>query len=130
MWMGGWAPLGYDINDRKLVVNRDEAELVRRLFKRFCTLQSATALVRELADEGAVGKRGKPIDKGCLYKLLNNRIYIGEAVHKGQSYPGEHEAIIERALWDKVHAILQESPRKRAGWTWSWSTRSTGSPVR
>ncbi len=59
-------------------------------------------------------RRGKPIDKGFLYKLINNRIYIGEAVHKGTSYPGEHEAIIDRALWDKVHAILQESPRKRS----------------
>ena len=49
-----------------------------------------------------------------LYKLLNNRVYIGEAVHKGVSYPGEHEAIIDRKLWDQVHAILKESPRKRA----------------
>jgi hypothetical protein len=48
-----------------------------------------------------------------LYKLLNNRVYIGEAVHKGTSYPGEHEAIVDRALWDQAHAILKESPRKR-----------------
>ncbi|MEI2707374.1 MAG: recombinase zinc beta ribbon domain-containing protein [Ilumatobacteraceae bacterium] len=49
--------------------------------------------------------------------MLSNRAYIGEAVHKGDSYPGEHDAIIDRALWDKVHAILQESPRKRAART-------------
>ena len=49
-----------------------------------------------------------------LYRLLNNRVYIGEAVHKGTSYPGEHDAIIDRDLWDQVHAILKESPRKRA----------------
>src|SRR6185312_8934668 len=55
-----------------------------------------------------------PLDKGALYKLLNNRLYIGDAVHKGTAYPGEHEPIIERPLWDKVHAILKESPRKRA----------------
>jgi len=57
------------------------------------------------------------LDKGVLYKLLNNRVYIGEAVHKGASYPGEHEAIIDRALWDQVHAILKESPRTRANGT-------------
>jgi len=45
--------------------------------------------------------------------MLSNRAYIGEAVHKGESYPGEHEAIIDRALWDKVHLILKESPRAR-----------------
>ena len=54
------------------------------------------------------------LEKGDLYKLLNNRTYLGEAVHKGRAYPGEHEAIIRRALWDRVHAILQESPRARA----------------
>jgi len=45
--------------------------------------------------------------------MLNNRVYIGEAVHKGTSYPGEHKSIIDREIWDKVHAILTESPRKR-----------------
>lgn len=37
-----------------------------------------------------------------------------KAVHKGTSYPGEHQAIIDHPLWDQVHAILQESPRQRA----------------
>ena len=49
--------------------------------------------------------------------MLSNRAYIGEAVHKGDSYPGEHDAIIDREVWDKVHTILQESPRKRASRT-------------
>jgi hypothetical protein len=60
------------------------------------------------------GKYGKLVDKGYIYKLLNNRIYIGQAVHKGTAYPGEHQAIISQALWDKVHSILVESPRARA----------------
>jgi site-specific DNA recombinase len=57
---------------------------------------------------------GHLLDKGVLYRLLNNRVYIGEAVHKGISYPGEHEAIVDRKHWDQAHAILRESPRKRA----------------
>lgn len=117
MWMGGWAPWGYDVKDRKLIVNAAEAATIRMIFERFVTSGSATALARELRAEGVVTKRGKPVDKGTLYKLLNNRVYIGEAVHKGKSYPGEHAAIIDRALWDKVHAILAESPRKRAAQT-------------
>jgi hypothetical protein len=78
---------------------------------------SATALARALAAEGVTTRRGRPVDKGFLYKLLNNRVYVGEAVHKGTAYPGEHEAIIGRALWDKVHGILRESPRVRAART-------------
>jgi site-specific DNA recombinase len=77
-------------------------------------LGSATLLTRELVAQGALNKRGKPIDKGFLYKLFRNRVYIGEAVHKGTSYPGEHDAIVARDLWDRVQAILQESPRSRA----------------
>jgi hypothetical protein len=61
--------------------------------------------------------RGNRIDKKYIYRMLSNRAYIGEAVHKGDSYPGDHNAIIYRDVWDKVHAILTESPRKRAART-------------
>jgi DNA invertase Pin-like site-specific DNA recombinase len=114
MWMGGHPPLGYDVRDRKLVINEAEAATVRMVFERFVTVGSATVLARALVTEGVATKRGKPIDKGTVYKLLNNRVYIGDAVHKGKAYPGEHEAIISRTLWDKVHEILKESPRRRA----------------
>ena len=114
MWMGGFVPLGYDVRDRKLVVNKAEATTVRMIFQRFIKIGSATELVRALRTESVHGKRGKLIDKGYVYKLLNNRVYVGEAVHKGTAYPGEHQAIVDRALWDRVHGILRESPRKRA----------------
>lgn len=114
MWMGGWAPLGYEVKDRKLVIVEDDAERVRAIFKRFVQLGSATAVAKELIARGERNKYGQLLDKGVLYRLLNNRVYIGDAVHKGTAYPGEHLAIIEHSLWDKVHAILKESPRKRA----------------
>lgn len=114
-WMGGWTPLGYEVRDRKLIVREVDAERVRSIFRRFVQLKSATLLARELVAASVTNRYGHLLDKGVLYKLLNNRVYIGEAVHKGTSYPGEHEAIIDRKLWDQVHAILKESPRKRAG---------------
>ena len=114
MWMGGFVPLGYDVKDRKLIVNEAEAATVRMIFDRFIMIGSATELVRKLRAESVRGKQGKLVDKGYIYKLLNNRVYIGEAVHKGVAYPGEQQAIIDRALWDRVHTVLRESPRKRA----------------
>ena len=114
MWMGGYVPLGYDVQDRKLVVNEQDAGSVRRIFDRFVEVGSATVLARELRREGFRSKQGTLIDKGYLYRLLNNRVYRGEALHKGKAYPGEHDAIIDADLWARVHAILQESPRKRA----------------
>jgi site-specific DNA recombinase len=114
IFMGGVPPLGYDVQARKLIVNEDAAANVRFIFKRFSEIGSGTTLLRELAQRGITTRQGKPITKGFLYRLLNNRAYIGEAVHKGTSYPGEHDAIIDQELWDTVHAILKESPRVRA----------------
>jgi len=114
MWMGGYVPLGYDARDRKLIINEAEAATVRMIFKRFVAIGSATKLAKELAAEGVHTKSGRPIDKGYIYRLLNSRVYLGEATHKDASYPGEHAAIIDRSLWDKVHSILQTSPRLRA----------------
>ena len=97
-------PLGYEVKERKLIIKEPEAALVRSLFTRFAKLGSCTKLVRELASEDVRNRYGKLIDKGALYKLLNNRVYVGEAVHKGTSYPGEHKAIIDRALGTRLTA--------------------------
>jgi site-specific DNA recombinase len=117
MWMGGVPPFGYRIENRKLVIDEEAAAQVRWVFARFLEIGSATLLAREAAARGIRTSRGNRIDKKYLYRMLGNRAYLGEAVHKGEAYPGEHEAIITRDLWDKVHAILTESPRKRAAST-------------
>ncbi|KIL96949.1 hypothetical protein CCC_01442 [Paramagnetospirillum magnetotacticum MS-1] len=125
MWMGGVPPLGYDVVARKLVVNQPEADLVRHIFDRFLKVGSATLLVKELNAAGHHTKSwttqdgkhrdGAPITKNFLYKLLDNRVYLGEAVHKGEAHAGEHPAIIDRATWDKVMAVKTDNaPRKRA----------------
>jgi len=126
MWMGGNPPLGYDVVSRKLVVNQEEAKLVRHIFAQFLKIGSATLLVKELTvaghrskswtTQGGRERLGRPFNKNNIYKMLNNRLYLGEAVHKGTAYPGEHEAIIDAATWDKVRAVLADkAPRKRAG---------------
>jgi hypothetical protein len=114
MWMGGRAPLGYRVLNRKLVAHEAEAAVVRRIFAGFVGLVSGTKLTHVLRAEGVTTKSGRPINKGDIYKLLNNRTYIGEVQHKGQIYPGEHQAIVPSDLWDRVHQLLQESPRARA----------------
>ena len=123
LWMGGVPPLGYDVVARKLVVNPAEAELVRLIFRRFIELGSVSALMHELTAAGHRAKswttqdgkerQGGPIDRKALYGYFANRVYLGEAVHKGVSYPGEHEALIDQATWDKVHAIIGENTRVR-----------------
>jgi site-specific DNA recombinase len=117
MWMGGSPPPGYVVKDRKLIENPEDAAHVRWVFARFIEIGSATLLAQELAERGVTTTKGHRIDKKFVYRMLNNRVYIGEAVHKGTSYPGEHAPIIDRGDWDKVHSILTESPRTRAART-------------
>ena len=114
IFMGGTPPYGYKPKDRKLLIDEEEARNVRWIFSRFLEIGSATELAREVARRGIRTPRGNPMSKNFLYRMLNNRAYIGEAVHKGTGYAGEHERLIDQTTWDRVRTILQESPRLRA----------------
>ena len=118
MWMGGHPPLGYRVDDRRLVVVDFEADLVMRIFTDFVACRSTTDLVRQLAADGKTNKQGKPFSKQMLYKLLHNRVYRGEIPHKGQFHLGTHEPIIDQTLWDAAHAILAQNNRQRTSETW------------
>ena len=124
MWMGGLPSLGYDVQNRKLVVNEEEAGTVVHIFRRYVELRSVRVLQAELdaaeirskprilADGTPFG--GQKLSRGALYLMLPNRIYRGEITHKGNAYPGEHPAIIEKELWDEVQAVLAENRVDRA----------------
>jgi site-specific DNA recombinase len=124
MWMGGTVPLGYDVRDRKLVVNESEACTVVDIFRRYLRLKSVRALAEELAAAGIRSKRRYRADgteygnqrfsHGALYLMLQNRTYRGEATHKGNAYPGEHSAIVEQSLWEAVQTVLAENRVARA----------------
>jgi site-specific DNA recombinase len=87
MWMGGPLPLGYDVRDRMLVINECEAALVRRIFEDFVTVRSATTMVRTYAAEGLRTKSGRAFCKQAIYKILHNRMYLGEILHKARAIP-------------------------------------------
>lgn len=118
LWMGGPVPLGYRVEDRKLAVDETEAELVRLIMRRYLALGSVRELIEELEAQGHRTKvqhmasgphRGSVrFRRGTLYHLLANRIYVGDIVHKGQVYPGEHPAIVPAELWDEVQTTLKQ----------------------
>jgi site-specific DNA recombinase len=123
MWMGGLPSLGYDVRDRKLVVNETEAATVRYIFRRYLELGAVRALRDDLAATGIVSKRrtaadgspygGQLFSRGALYLMLKNRIYRGEIVHKGKAFPGEHAAIVDEELWGRVQSRLEENRWER-----------------
>src|SRR5919107_1810115 len=106
MWMGGNVPLGYQVRERKLVVDEAEAATVRRIYADYLALGSVRLLRERLRADGVVGKSGRPLGRGALFHLLRNRVYRGEVAHKGAVYPGEHAAIVERELWESVQGRL------------------------
>lgn len=119
IWMGGPVPLGYEVKERKLVINDEEAATVRHIFERYAELGSGQSLLDDLRAEGIRTKRrvykdgsvrgGVFFTRGALFHLLNNRIYRGEMVHKGNAWPGEHEAIIDAELWERVSHLISEA---------------------
>src|ERR1700716_3182316 len=118
MWMGGFVPLGYDVCDRRIVIDEREAETVRYIFRRYQELGCVRLLKEDLDRRGIVSKRrtsktgiasgGHSFSRGALYALLLNPIYVGEIRHKNLRHPGQHQAIVDRAVWERTQQQLQE----------------------
>ena len=125
MWMGGKAPFGYVVKEKKIYPDPVEAPIVQRIYSRYLDLKSVRLLRDELEAEGVISKAyvsrhgraygGKPFDRGALYHLLQNRIYIGEIQHKDEQHKGQHDGIVPKPLFDKVQAQLAEARRRDTG---------------
>jgi site-specific DNA recombinase len=126
LWMGGLAPLGYDLptnGTRVLRVNETEAAAVRHIFERYLALGSVHRLLEDLQRDGIRSKQrvsakgvatgDQPFSRGAMFHLLQNRVYVGEIVHKGQCYPGQHAGIVDAAMFERVHAKLVRQLAKR-----------------
>jgi len=123
LWMGGLVPLGYDKGDDGLVINAEEAEIVRRLFEAYLKYGNVRELKQHADRTGYLTKtrtlqsgqivEGRPFTRGRLYHLLSNPIYIGKIQHKSEQYEGVHEAIIDEALWTRVQGRLQQNRVER-----------------
>src|SRR5271154_1724216 len=135
IWMGGMVPLGYEVHERRLVVNEAEAARVREIFGRYLELGSVRLLMEEMNRRGIrskvrVARNGKTSGgnsffRGALYVLLSNPIYIGEIRHKGVRHPGLHEPILDRQLWEKTQLLLRSQAVRGA----SRATKSVASPL-
>lgn len=125
MWMGGTPPLGYRCEQRSLVIVSAEAERVRHMFDRYLELGSVSRLVTELNQAGVrskvyvagQGREGRSVafQFASLIKILRNPTYLGEVHHKGVRYPGQHEAIVARSVWEAVQILLNSRPPRGAG---------------
>jgi site-specific DNA recombinase len=126
MWMGGVVPLGYDLEDRQLIVNAEEAQQVREIYQAYLEEGCVSKLQLHLEERGIRSKKrlsktgnasgDDMFSRGALYQMLQNRVYLGEIGHKGASFPGRHPAIVDQALWDHVQAQFKanlQAERKR-----------------
>jgi DNA invertase Pin-like site-specific DNA recombinase len=123
MWMGGAVPLGYDVRDKMLCINPSEAKLVCQIYRRYVALGSVTRLKAELDAKRIKSKTrvsgsgnktgGAKFSRGALYRILSNRIYLGEVAHQSHIYPGLHEPIVPKDLWEKTQAVLDANTQGR-----------------
>jgi DNA invertase Pin-like site-specific DNA recombinase len=121
LWMGGVPSLGYDVHDRRLIINEAEAAIVRRIYRDMLTIGSITRISEQLSLEGVTTKAwttqdgkvraGAPMDKKYLHKILRNRLYLGELSHRGTWVPGAHPPIIDKELWDAVNSVIDARVR-------------------
>jgi site-specific DNA recombinase len=123
LWMGGPLPLGYDVTNRRLIINNAEAKVVRKLFQMYLDLGTVRRMKEEADRLGIVTKQrrggkgertgGKPFSRGNLYQILSNPLYNGHIPHKGNTYPGQHTAIIKKKTWDSVQRLLSGNASNR-----------------
>lgn len=112
MWMGGYIPLGYDIANKRLIINHSEAKIVRLAFEQYLIFRSEVAVADWLNKNGYKAKDKGKFTHARISKLLKNVLYIGKVPHKNNTYDGLHEAIIDEELFNNVQKIKQTN---RAG---------------
>ena len=124
-YCGGGPVLGYDVDDKRLVINTKEAKVIRGIFKLYAKLGSGREVARIMNEKGARTKSwtsqkgkfhpGAKLTSKALYRILSNPLYIGMVPHKEKTYPGEQDAIIDKPLWDQVQDLLQENRPLKPG---------------
>ena len=122
MWVGGQPPLGYRLEDSKLVIIPKEAELIQKIFRGYLKQPSLIGLAEKLNQQGHTTKRwvsskdlehgGKPLNPKYIYRILTHPLYIGKITHKDKVWAGKHEPIIAKSLWEKVHDTIQTQHRQ------------------
>ena len=132
MWMGGFIPLGYDLKDRKLLINTKEAKTVQYIYRRYLELGCVRLLKEDLDKNGIHSKvRGQKggcsFSRGTLYKILSNPIYIGQIRHKGTCHDGQHKAIIDQELWEQVQQHMTSKSVEHK--TYQYSFLSTNQQI-
>ena len=117
LWMGGNPPMGYVVKDRKLVINEENAKLIKLIFEKFIKTESYFEIAHALNDAGYRTKErkdkngtvigGRLFSPQSVMRILKNPYYKGCVTHRGNVYPGEHKAIIEEKTWDKAQEIFK-----------------------
>ena len=124
LWMGGPVPLGYRVENRLLLIDEKEAQTVRWIFDTYASTGSVTQMVQQMKEQNLLTKSGRNFCKQSLYKVLNNRVYLGMLAHKGQYFAGAHSPLIEQVQWDNVQQLMSRPSEAKAQATWSLKART------
>jgi len=109
MWMSGKPPIGYKLENKKLVPDEAKISTVSAIFEKYLEFEGMLQLKQYLDENKMKSRTDRNISKGNLYKILSNKIYIGLISYKGNDYEGEHEGIIDPDIFNKVQELLKQN---------------------
>lgn len=107
--MSGKASIGYELQNKKLVIDKNQVEKVKMIFDKYLEFKAIKPLKEYLDTNGIKTVKDRNFSKGNLYHILKNKIYLGLITHKDKVYNGEHEAIIDNEIFDRCQALLSEN---------------------
>ncbi len=112
MWMGGKLPYGYNREEKKLVINPDEAKVVKEIFGLFLSMKAVPIVVQEVNNKGYLF-HGRPANYEMIRNILQNRVYCGLIHHKGEYYKGLHKAIIDNETFERAQEVFAHPVSRR-----------------
>jgi len=109
IWMGGNFPIGYELQEKKLILDKNNAEKIKLIFEKYLELKSVPELTIYLRENNIRTRKDVFFTKGALYYILQNSIYIGLTKHKDKVYEGEHQGIVDKEIFEQVRKLLMEN---------------------
>ena len=107
-WLGGQTPYGYKVVDKKLVIDEDQAEVVKYIYRQYAAGVIVKDIIKDLTQKGIFNK-GKPFTRSTMYYLLANEKYSGVFRYNGETYLNICPKLLPDPLYNKVHALMLQN---------------------
>ena len=111
MWNGGGIPFGYKAENKKLVVDENNAKIVRNIYENYILHNSIAKIYKDLKSRNITDEKGIPFSKSEIWQILRNATYTGKVKFAGKIYKGNHQAIVSEEIFNRAQKIHKSRKR-------------------